>query len=464
MADRRPNVLWLMTDEQRTDSLGCYGSPWAATPHLDGLAREGAVFRQALTPAPVCVPARLSLLTGRYPARTGIWWNRHRHGLDLPHLTAPFREAGFVSASFGKQDYHTRQPAFAAEERFVLSDAVHYYHYAERYDAAAHGVVQYPPKPYPWIFGGRYPEPADRTAEAAAVRAAEGWLEALPAGRPFILRVSTNGPHTPVVPPAPFDTAIAEEAIALPAAGETLPPGRPAWVGDWLARAAAASRLAADEIRAMRRYYYGEVAYLDALFGGLLEWMRERGLLENTIVALCSDHGTHLGDYGLVQKQSFYAPVLQVPLLLWYPERIPGGRAYDTPVESLSLLPTLLDLAGLEIPPCDGVSLAPALVAGEEPAARPVFSEFTLGSFEMRPDDRLVLVREGDWRLSCCLDPEPHDLDLCNLAEDPLERTNLHGAPGTGEIEARLLALIDEHLRAALEPLPPRTTIPEETR
>jgi len=449
VADSRPNVLWLMTDEQRTDSLGCYGSPWAATPNLDRLAREGAIYRHAVTPAPVCVPARLSLFTGQYPSRTGIWWNRHRHHLDLPHLTAPLIEAGYASASFGKQDFHTLRPAFALEEPHVLSDAVHYYHYAEQYDAAAHGVVQYPPEPYPWIFGGRYPEPAEHTAEAGVVRAAQGWLEALPADRPFLLRLSFNGPHTPVVPPAPFDTAIAEEAIRLPAEAEDLPAGCPEWVGEWLARAASSSRLTPEQISAMRRYYYGEVAYLDSLLGGLLDWMRSRGLLENTIVALASDHGTHLGDYGLVQKQTFYMPVVQVPLLFWYPSAVPAGRAFETPVESLSLLPTLLEVTGLPVPPCDGVSLAQSLTAGEEPDSRPIYSEFTLGSFDMRPDDRLVMVREGDWRLSCCLDPEPGDVDLCNLAQDPHERCNLHGDPGTEGIEAHLLGLIQAHIEGA---------------
>ncbi|NLD43196.1 MAG: sulfatase-like hydrolase/transferase [Chloroflexi bacterium] len=445
MSDSRPNVLWLMTDEQRTDSLGCYGSPWAVTPHLDRLAGQGALFCHAVTPAPVCVPARVALLTGLYPSHTGVWYN-HDHRQDLPLLTDPFREAGYATACFGKQGYHTARPAFAVEERLVLSEHVHYFHYAAQHDGPAHGMVRYPyEEGEPWILGGRFPAPADETAEAAAARAAQSWLGALPTGSPFFLSLATNAPHTPVVPPAPYDALIRDEDIGLPA-DDTLPRGRPAWVGEDVAEVARADRFTPGQIAAIRRSYYGEVAYLDALLGGLLDWMAARGLLENTIVALTCDHGTHLGDFGLVQKQTFYEPVVSVPLILWYPRAIPAGGMYETPVETLSLLPTLLDLAGLPAPQSDGPSLAGPLTRGCEPEARPVFSEFTLGSYRTRPEDRLVMVRDGRWKASCCLDPYPHDVDLCDLEADPQERRNLHGDPSCAEVEEHLLGLIAAHI------------------
>ncbi len=453
MPPSRPNVLWLMTDEQRTDAFGCYGGPRAATPHLDRMAREGALFRHALTPSPVCVPARVSLLTGLYPAHTGVWYN-HEHRLDLPLLTDSFRQAGYATACMGKQGYHTARPAFDTEERLVLTEHVHYFRYADRYDPATYGMVRYPHDPEPWILGGRFPADAEATSEAAAVRAAQSWLEALPAGSPFLLCLSTNGPHTPVVPPEPWDMLFCGDDIPPSGSGD-LPAGCPRWVGIDVAESASASRLSPEQLVAVRRSYYGEVAFLDSLFGRLLDWMAGRGLLDNTIVAFTSDHGTHLGDYGLVQKQTFYEPVLTVPLILWHPPTIAPGRAYHTPVSTLSLLPTLLNLAGLPVPPCDAPSLAAGVERGSEPAPRPIYSALTLGSYSKRQQDRLVMVRDGRWKASCCLDPQPGDADLCDLVTDPAETRNRHGDPCCADAEQRLLALITDH--AANQPVPPRS-------
>src|SRR5262245_46466687 len=108
----RPNVLWLMSDEQRTDSLGCYGSPGASRPNPDRPAGEGVRFVHAITPAPVCVPARSAILTGRYPSALGVWHNAFPAEHSLPELlTERFHQAGYRSASFGKQHYAgTKKP------------------------------------------------------------------------------------------------------------------------------------------------------------------------------------------------------------------------------------------------------------------------------------------------------------------------------------------------------------------
>lgn len=445
---KQPNVLWLMTDEQRCDSLGCYGSAWAHTPALDTLARQGAVFRHAYTPAPVCGPARASLVTGQYPHETGIWYNVAREQYrELDHLTARFHAAGYRSATMGKRHYCASNDAFQTEERYEVGEAVSYFGYAEKFDEADYDVVKYPAEPYPWIFGGRYPVDKATTQEARVVRGAMTWLEQHDRSNPFLLRLSFNAPHTPVAPPPPFDTMINAGAIDMPDAADPVPPNQPAWLDRDLRSTSDAGRLTAEQIAKMRRYYYGEVAFVDSQIEVLLDWMREMGLLENTIIAFVSDHGTHLGDYGFVQKQTFYEPVATVPYLFWYPEKIAEGSMLNTPVETRSLLPTLAALADIELPEdIAEPNLAEALRAGNEPAARPVFSEFTLGSFDMRHEDKLVMVRDGDWKLSVCYEPETGEGALYNLDADPYERNNLFGNPEHAGIENRLRGLIDEHL------------------
>jgi len=443
----RPNILWLMTDEQRTDSLGCYGSSWAATPGLDGLAAEGVLFRHAITPAPVCAPARLSLLTGLYPHQTGVWWNKRRSGRVFRYLTAVFEQAGYRTASFGKQHYCGNNRAFQVEEPLVLSGAVDYFRYVAPYDASDFDVVQYPGQPYPWIFGGRFPGSAEQTSEARAVRRALEWLEDLPPSSPFLLRVSFNAPHTPVVVPPGFERAVKPDEILLPRTTETLSPGAPLWIRRDLRPFADGSLMTEEQVAKMRGYYYSLVSFCDHQFRVLLARMDEMGLLDNTVVVFVSDHGTHLGDYGLVQKQTFYEPVVNVPFIFWCPGLFASGAQIETPVETISLLPTLLDIAGLPLPPGLGAhSLAATLTSGCLPPQKPVFSEFTLGSFDLRCHDRLVMVREGNSKLIISLDDEETDLSLYDLTDDPYERVNLAADPRASGTVDRLRRYVDHHL------------------
>ncbi len=464
----RPNVLWLMTDEQRTDSLGCYGSAWARTPTIDRLAAEGVRFRTALTPAPICGPARTAILTGRRPRATGIWSNDQAEGVaepgfgaepgrPAPPLTRLFAEAGYRTASFGKHHHRTAPPAaFATQADDVhrhleaqargegdlwLSQEVGYFGYASRWDQAEFDVVQYPRKPFPWILAGRFPGDWTQTAEARVVDAAKGWLGLASADRrPFLLRLSFNGPHTPVAPPAPWDMWVDPRDLPDPEPAG-LPSGSPPWLHD-VARTAAAARLSTGELQRARQAYYGEVAFLDWLIGELLDWMEARGLLENLVVVFCSDHGCHLGDFGLLQKQTFFEPVLNVPYVFWGPDRIAPRAPVETPVGVAGLLPTLLDLAGIEPPPdLAASSLAGVLTGGAAPAPAPVFSEFAPIP-EVRDGERFAAVRDGAWKLSARLRPEPDEVLLVNLEDDPLEQVNLADDRRARPVRDRLMSLL----------------------
>jgi arylsulfatase len=459
---RPPSILWIMTDEQRTDSLGCYGSPWARTPNLDALAAGGALFRNAVTPSPVCVPARTSMLTGAYPHETGVWCNGVATHEYRP-LTQPFIDAGYRTASFGKRHYISPDQAFEDETSFELSDAVSYFGYSDQYSQRDYDVVQYPPEPYPWIFGGRFPEPEERTSEARCARLALEWLESHPPDVPYLLRVSFNGPHTPVAPPEPFDRIIDEDSVSFPEELDGLPPDLPRWIGESLLPMIDASRLTRDEIRAMRRYYYGMVSYIDSVVGRLLNGMNERNQLDNTIIVVTSDHGTHLGDYNLVQKQTFFNNSVNVPFIVHWPGRVAAGAQFETPVETRGLLPTLLGLTGMPVPDdLTAVDYTSALCTGLEPMDRPVFSELTLGSFRIRHEDRLIMVRargergigghRADWKYCVCLDEIDGDPSLYDLVNDPLELENLAGQSALEETERSLRRLIDEHIAGGTAP------------
>lgn len=451
-----PNILWLMTDEQRTDSMGCYGSSWAQTPNLDRLADRGTRFKTAVVPSPVCIPSRTSVLTAKYPHTTGTWANAHNKRLEA-NLLEPFHAAGYRSASFGKQHYDLRGRVFQEEKGIgEKHQAVGCIGYRKPYHGDDYGQVQHP-GPLPWILAGVYPEGPETRCEYQVVDGCIDWLKNNGADGPFFLRASFPGPHTPVVPPKPFDTLIDDADIDLPPPEECTPPnGCPEWLSKKLAATHGASVYTPDQIRRMRRHYYGNMAFLDQQFGRLLGWMEQQGLLENTVIAFSSDHGTCLADHGLVQKESLFESVVNVPFIVALPERMKAERGTEigTPVSLMSLLPTLLEIAGGPIP--DGgeaPSLARSVTEGAEPEARPILAEIEIGPalYLQRnnlpiPDiqrDRSfhVMVRDGQWKYIHTVAGGPPEPALFDLDADPGETRNVADVPANKAVVDRLATL-----------------------
>jgi len=431
------NILWLLTDEQRADSLACYGTPWAISPNLDALAAAGVRYSSAYTPSPVCVAARAAMITGLAPLRTGVL-NNH---LPMPNprpafATQPFIDAGWQTAGFGKHHYNHKDKAFETQVERTLDTAVHYFRYQVPVDPDAYGVVRYPSEQRPWILAGRFPGTIEQTAEGKNVADALAWLRNRDRDRPYLLRVSLNAPHTPVVAPAPFDTMIDPDAIDLPVDAADAP-HLPAPITEALIPWAGTDRLDETQLRRLRQAYYGRCAFVDHLLGQLLNDID----LDDTMIVFCSDHGAHLGDHGFLQKQSLYEVSARVPLLLAGPG-IPQG-VVDTPVSLGSLLPTLLDLAGLEHPDYDYESW-PTADDGAEPV---VVSEIDLGLWGYRDGERYAMVRRGKWKLAGYPNADCTAIDGANLHDleaDPNERQNLVADPARAGVVQDLLAALQQ--------------------
>jgi len=439
-----------MTDEQRADSMGYSGTPWAHTPHLDRVAASGVRFAAAYTASPVCVSARASILTGRAGSSIGVLNNHHALDLDDPRfLTWQFAAAGYQVASYGKHHYNGHRRAFDLEGGQVLGERVGYFAYQVPIDADEAGIVRYEGGKSPWLFAGRYPGTVDDTPEMENVRQALDWVGRRDPARPYLLRVSFNAPHTPVVTPAPFDALIDPGAIDLPIDY----PGTMTFASDtqrdFLCPYAGTQRLSAAQIRRARQCYYGHVAFVDYAFGRLLEGLEAMGELGNTVIAYVSDHGVHLGDHGFFQKQSFWDAAARVPFFLAGPGV--AAREIATPVNVGSMLPTLLDWAGLQVPGfVHYPSLAAALRDGEPVAEGPVFSEIDLGLWGYRSGERRVMVRDGRWKLSLYRDPRDpgrfagrEDAVLFDLEADRGERHNLAPDPAYRAVIGQLSAEID---------------------
>lgn len=442
----RPNILWIMSDEHRPDSLGCYGTEWAHSPNLDRLARGGVLFESAYVPSPVCVPCRSSLLTGNTPSTTGVLHNQAELKPGTRMLTWDFEDAGYQTASFGKKHYFLKGPkqAFQTEGGSATDEVVDAQRYGkgrrpEDYDAVQYRADAGQKEKRQWILAGKFPEDESRTAEAQNIALAQQWLEKRDASKPFLLRLSLNAPHTPVVVPEKYLKLIDPAKIRVP--GESVDKARPKRESEHLQGFEGSQNLSAEEIRKLRHYYYARVAFLDSVVGGMLKWMGERGLLRNTIIAFVADHGTHLGDHGLLQKQTFYEQVATVPFL-FSGRGVKTGVRVKTPVNAGSLLPTLTEMAGLRGFRAEYPSLAPVLRSGREPRERPVFSEIAYGYQGYRDTDRQVMVRLGQWKLSVFPDSGEPDGALYDLVNDPGEMQNLFGKEQYRDIRKQLAKLL----------------------
>ena len=466
---KHPNILWIQTDEQRPDSLGCYGSSWAKTPNLDALAQRGTLFRNCVCQSPVCVPSRISQLSARYPQETNVLMNQVHYCEDvLPRdlVTFPevFAHAGYRTASIGK--WHTPvHPTWQENEHIEnLHEYAGFFDLNENYDEDAHEVLKRPGGT-PIILAGRYPV-ADGNPSQLITDKGIDFLGRHDRSQPFLLRVSHLWPHTPVLCPPPWDKLydpdelpiryFDEEAYATRSARDRL-----------FADTHRMRELPKEKIRQMWAQYMGLCAYVDHEVGRLLTALEEQGLAENTIVVYSADHGKALGEWGAGEKGCFDTEVWRVPFIWSSPGHIPQGRIDNDPCELLDTGETLLQLAGL-------TDLRPENWRGRDlfkhPAPEAVFGEIGWGSADCPLFDRLagqerfkrpepgrpysdtlrLGVRTSRYRMDVTwlqhgdvTPPEARDGNLFDLENDPDETRNLYNNPACRQTVALHTGMLD---------------------
>ncbi len=338
-----PNVLFIMTDQQRADTIAALGNPHIYTPNFDRLVARGVTFTNAYSECPVCVPARMTVYTGRTGPTTGIYGNaapdlvegqpadmEERCGAYLPRTMS---RLGYRTFGIGK--FHT-QPWDAdlgfevhlhSEELYGTPDQ------RARDSYAAFIRTEHPA--YDFIEGlmGERTEmyympqmsmlPAALGVEAwAADRAIE--QIARQDGRPFFGYVSFVGPHPPFAPPIPFNRMYNPDRMPNPVRGDKAVDLMDEQLR-WMNHAIWAEDINDSHARVLKARYYGEISYIDQCLGRILDAVEARGDAANTLICFYSDHGDHLGDHGAWQKESYFEASCHVPFLLSWPERLPAG-------------------------------------------------------------------------------------------------------------------------------------------
>ena len=363
----QPNVLFLISDDLN-NYLGCYGDPRAKTPNIDKLAARGVKFERSYCTFPLCGPSRNSVLTGLYPNSTGILSNSQIFRQTIPsQLSLPqaFRQAGYFAARVGKL-YHYNVPNSIGTNGHDDPAS-----WELELNPAGVDRLEEQPKIFtltPGQYGGTlswYASPKSDEHHTDAMMAADaGWvLErcARQKQRPFFLAVGFFRPHTPYVSPKTpyFDQYPEAEMPVVQGVKEDQADVPAAALGSYKKEQ---DKLTDELRRQCLQAYYASISFMDAQVGRVVDSLDRLGLAENTIIVFTSDHGYHMGEHGLWQKQSLFEGSTRVPMLIVAPGTAGKGSVVKTPVSHLDLFPTLAELAGIKAPAnLQGQSLVPML-------------------------------------------------------------------------------------------------------
>lgn len=556
-SDRRPNILWIVTDDQRADSLRCfnravYGTDenllgYVESPNIDKLAEEGVLFTRAICNSPACGPSRGSMHTGRYPFRNGHYAFEQTHqepDFVKPVIHQMMRKYGYSTGAFGKSDsYIYNYPADSYDNDGIFGMDVHFKHdlqandkgdifahvarreidgktvvlgqeekvmyadgsvreyFIDRKDAeltpediAAReqtdrefGLLRNYPDGF-WkhtlIYGGRNPQPADKTIDAYIVKEFKDYLfnadkpyttswgkvvQGVPSDKPFMIDVGLRLPHTPVLPPQSDRDRFADKIYMMPEFNadevEKLPPQLKA-----LSKGMRILPQSPEDVQAGRAFspedfqqacrdYFAFCKHGDDLIGGAVnafkQYCAENGR-EYLIIYTVGDHGWQLGEQGIESKFSPWRQSVHNAAIVVSSDKtkFPPGLVYDELVEYVDFVPTILAAGGVDIHApeydyLDGQDLAEVI------AGKAVKREYALGemnlvygpraylrskdfAFSMRTRKGWGLAKEGDllqevkWPLECPV--ELAELALYDLRKDPLERNNVAADPDYREL------------------------------
>ena len=382
---RPPNILFIMTDEQRYDSVGANGNAVIRTPAMDALANESANLSHCFVQAPVCVPSRQTIFTSRYP-------HSHRNRVNYTPMLAGERllqaylqDAGYATACVGKLHYYPPTPEYARSTGFdhvLLHDAAHtdaqsdYVRWLRSRDPAlAEAYRDTITEPGRNPFTARIADELHETTWCGH-ETRNTLRELANSDQPFFLFSSYWKPHPPFEVPEPWASMYDQAQIDTPTPlTEEQVRAYPLPVQKVIRRALPA-KWQPDQtlIQWAYRAYYGAISQIDREVGLTLAALNELGLTDQTLVVFCSDHGDDMWEHNYRAKSLFFDASIHIPMMLSWPGVIQPGP-YDDLIETTDLMPTLFELCELEPPPrMQGRSFA-RHIAPPEPPASPAFPE-----------------------------------------------------------------------------------------
>jgi arylsulfatase A-like enzyme len=472
----QPNILLILTDQQRVDSLGAYGGRMAHTPVADALAARGVRFTQAYTPCSVCSPARASVLTGLYPHQHGVMANGDGLKPGLPNMAERLTAANYRLGYAGK--WHIDDTFGPTHFGFHANDWLGYAHpaggvYMKSFKGSWRGPINHYVE-YLYDRGLEMPtldeqlyRPANANFEIFARQSgpveanyehyvAEETIQLIDRfhryrqrdGKPFFMWANFWGPHNPYILPEPYFSMFKASDVELsPSMAETFA-NKPYIQRAMSIHYQGVGLLDDDAWREIIAKYAGYCALIDYEIGRIVARLEELGILDNTIVIFSADHGSMVGHHRLIDKgPEPYDDIQNIPMIAAGPG-IAQGAVCDEFVYLHDLTPTIMDLAGAEMYPCSNAQSLRSVLGG--------------GRLE-KPRDDVYMTRHDH--------PFPYeqrflrtarykyafnnsDIDeLYDLETDPDEMVNRIDDPALADVRAEMVERMRRHIEAQRDPI-----------
>lgn len=422
---KKPNILFILSDQHAQRALGCYGDTAGVTPNLDQLANEGTLFENAYCASPICGPSRMSLMTGRQPHQNQCWLNGDILNSGTPTFAHALGAAGYRTTLIGRMHFIGPDQTHGFDERLIGDHSSNW----PGNPSFDHGELQGTAGPHRVSVeksgsGINAYDWKDRDTASAAIEWLnnEGKRQKSDDAKPFHLTVGLMLPHPPYVAD-PEDFAALEGRVPPPAIPRPDAAGEHAWLNSWR-RQCGIDDIDVASVNRARQAYWAMVRRLDQLIGAVLHTLDQAGLADNTLVVYASDHGDHLGDRGLFWKHTFYDESAKIPLIMRWPGNLPSGSRCSSVVGLTDLGATMLDAAGGGWTGGGG-SLLPVAQDPAAPWADEVFSEYCTGLDDPWASSTPTIhrmVRQGRYKL-CYYHGLP--AQLFDMQDDPRELTDL---------------------------------------
>lgn len=403
----KPNVLLIILDAARPDHLSCYGYGRKTTPNIDDLAEDGVLFENAISPAGWTPPAHASLFTGLFPSQHGLQHGSLHLNQRFPTLAEILRSSGYKTIGISNNPWVSH--ATGLDRGFEIFHEVYYKRGSllETFRFAIQKLFA--------IIGNSDDDGAHRTNRLALTYLSQQERK----GQPFFIFINYLESHLPYKVPRPYATLFGKRA------GSGINQ-------DWRQYVSGRVAMDEDDFENLKSLYDGAIAYLDARIEELLSCLRQREMLEETVVIITSDHGDNFGDHGLMGHElGLYDSLLRIPLIIRCPSLFPAGWRVTEQVQLLDVFTTILEILGHEGVETQGYSLLPERVKANPrrftvaEQSHPSFEVFTkrFPEFDLSPYDReLRAIRTEDYKYIWASDGRD---ELYNIRVDPQEKENL---------------------------------------
>lgn len=357
------NIILIMADQFRGDCMGYAGNRQISTPYLDDLATNGCFFRRGYSNSPVCVPARACLLTGLKPSNTGFFNNNFKVNWEFENtLVHQLQRGGYQTINVGKNHFKPQRSKMGYEINLLYETKVaengvpcEYHTWLSAQDGLQEDTaLKYNRNAWtvlPWT-GPPELHPSEWTVTTAIDQ-----IERRDPTRPFFLKVSFHRPHPPLDPPMHFWEMYRDAELDDPVIGEWAPQ----YETDTQCLTPFEGRIPLHHLRRAKRAYYAQISHIDSQIGRLTDYLRDKKIFDSTTILFIADHGEMLGDHNMFRKSQPYEGSSHIPFIVKFAKQTDvsfNGSRTDLPVSLLDVMPTCLDIAGIEnVAPCDGGSL-----------------------------------------------------------------------------------------------------------